>query len=154
MIFQMGFSQPISTTQLVFSISQWRWTVWRGCFGLQISMLMGRRVAKRISPRRLLNLEYSSLVKPSELRLGGGCKDLVILPWKLGKQIQFDKHYCSNGLKPPTRRSWISDCGWRWFFPADSGNFLLKMKGHTLPETNIAPENGWLEDYFPFGMAF
>ena len=23
----------------------------------------------------------------------------------------------------------------------------------TLPETNIAPENGWLEDYFPFGMA-
>ena len=23
----------------------------------------------------------------------------------------------------------------------------------TLPETNIAPENGWLEYYFPFGMA-
>ena len=23
----------------------------------------------------------------------------------------------------------------------------------TLPETNIAPENGWLE-YFPFGMAY
>ena len=23
----------------------------------------------------------------------------------------------------------------------------------TLPETNIAPENGWLEDYFPFGMT-
>ncbi len=22
-----------------------------------------------------------------------------------------------------------------------------------LPETNIAPENGWLEDEFPFGMA-
>ena len=22
------------------------------------------------------------------------------------------------------------------------------------PETNIAPENGWLEDYFPFGMAY
>ena len=21
----------------------------------------------------------------------------------------------------------------------------------TLPKTNIAPENGWLEDYFPFG---
>ena len=21
----------------------------------------------------------------------------------------------------------------------------------TVPETNIAPENGWLEDYFPFG---
>ena len=24
----------------------------------------------------------------------------------------------------------------------------------TLPETNIAPENGWLEDYFPFGKAY
>ena len=23
----------------------------------------------------------------------------------------------------------------------------------TLPKTNIAPENGWLEDYFPFGKA-
>ena len=25
--------------------------------------------------------------------------------------------------------------------------------GFTLPETNIAPENWWLEDYFPFGKA-
>ena len=24
----------------------------------------------------------------------------------------------------------------------------------TLPETNIAPENGWLEDYFPFEKAY
>ena len=24
----------------------------------------------------------------------------------------------------------------------------------TLPETNIDPENGWLEDYFPFGKAY
>ena len=24
----------------------------------------------------------------------------------------------------------------------------------TLPETNIAPENQWLEDVFPFGMAY
>ena len=23
----------------------------------------------------------------------------------------------------------------------------------TLPETNLAPENWWLEDYFPFGEA-
>jgi len=23
----------------------------------------------------------------------------------------------------------------------------------TLPETNMAPENGWLENEFPFGMA-
>ncbi len=25
---------------------------------------------------------------------------------------------------------------------------------HTLPETNIAPENRWLEYYFPFGMTY
>ena len=25
---------------------------------------------------------------------------------------------------------------------------------HTLPETNIAPENGWLEYYFPIGEAY
>ena len=24
----------------------------------------------------------------------------------------------------------------------------------TLSETNIAPENGWLEYYFPIGMAY
>ena len=24
----------------------------------------------------------------------------------------------------------------------------------TLPETNMAPENGWLEDKFPFGKAY
>ena len=24
----------------------------------------------------------------------------------------------------------------------------------TLPKTNIAPENGWLEYYLPFGMAY
>ena len=27
------------------------------------------------------------------------------------------------------------------------------MVWDTLPETNIAPEDGWLEDYFSFGMA-
>ena len=25
---------------------------------------------------------------------------------------------------------------------------------YTLPETNIASENGWLEDYFPIGEAY
>ena len=27
-----------------------------------------------------------------------------------------------------------------------------QLGGFTLPESNIAPENGWLEDEFPFGM--
>ena len=26
-------------------------------------------------------------------------------------------------------------------------------KGGTLPETNIAPENGWFGDYFPIGFG-
>ena len=30
----------------------------------------------------------------------------------------------------------------------------LKIHPDTLPETNIAPQNGWLEYYFPFGMAY
>ena len=30
---------------------------------------------------------------------------------------------------------------------------LFQVQIRTLPETNIAPENGWLEDWFPFGMA-
>ena len=30
----------------------------------------------------------------------------------------------------------------------------LFLKMCTLPETNIATENGWLESYFPFGMAY
>ena len=34
------------------------------------------------------------------------------------------------------------------------GGFLTFSDLVTLPETNIAPENGWLEDEFPFGMAY
>ena len=32
----------------------------------------------------------------------------------------------------------------------------LRNLRYTLPETNskLAPENGWLEDEFPFGMAY
>ena len=34
----------------------------------------------------------------------------------------------------------------------DNGD--LHCTRYTLPETNIAPENQWLEDEFPFGMAY
>ena len=30
----------------------------------------------------------------------------------------------------------------------------LSVSIDTLPETNIAPENEWLEDEFPFGKAY
>ena len=31
---------------------------------------------------------------------------------------------------------------------------LLVYRKYTLPETNISPENGWLEYYFPIGEAY
>ena len=34
------------------------------------------------------------------------------------------------------------------------GSLPRSFSSNTLPETNIAPENGWLEYYFPFGMAY
>ena len=33
-------------------------------------------------------------------------------------------------------------------------NMSTSWEDTTLPETNIAPENGWLEYYFPFGMVY
>ena len=47
----------------------------------------------------------------------------------------------------------------RVFFRDHPGIFVLENASldfastGTLPETNIAPENGWLEYYFPFGKA-
>ncbi len=34
------------------------------------------------------------------------------------------------------------------------GKTLVKQVTITLPETNIGPENGWLEYYFPIGEAY
>ena len=34
------------------------------------------------------------------------------------------------------------------------GSMSVFLLTFTLPETKKAPENGWLEDYFPFGMAY
>ena len=36
----------------------------------------------------------------------------------------------------------------------ESRSLPRSFSNNTLPETNIAPENGWLEYYFPFGMAY
>ncbi len=37
---------------------------------------------------------------------------------------------------------------------SDLGLFSWSYDNSTLPETNIAPENQWLKDEFPFGMAY
>ncbi len=41
-------------------------------------------------------------------------------------------------------------------FPPHCGTAIggLLIVISTLPETNIAPENGWLEYYFPIGEAY
>ena len=39
-----------------------------------------------------------------------------------------------------------------WVVDQMSGKKNIKTV--TLPETNIAPKNGWLEYYFPFGKAY
>ncbi len=33
-------------------------------------------------------------------------------------------------------------------------SLMLNFQWYTLPETNIAPEIWWLEDYFPFRIAY
>ena len=35
-----------------------------------------------------------------------------------------------------------------------TGNTNQQKTSNTLPETNITPENGWLEDEFPLGKAY
>ncbi len=46
------------------------------------------------------------------------------------------------------KRSNISCCSNKAKF---QNSYWGDMKGDTLPETNIAPKNGWLEYYFPIG---
>ena len=55
---------------------------------------------------------------------------------------------CGKIWPGPTESTWK-----KWIlYPV----MLFLIDGHvtcTFPETSIAPENGWLEDSFPFGMA-
>ena len=41
-----------------------------------------------------------------------------------------------------------------WYRLIHNESFQYVQPPSTLPETNVAPENGWLEYYFPFGMAY
>ena len=43
---------------------------------------------------------------------------------------------------------------WPMDRPLEIQQKKLKMKSYTPPRFNIAPEKWWLEDYFPFGMAY
>ena len=41
-----------------------------------------------------------------------------------------------------------------YHYPIISLLSIIYVIQEDYPETNIAPETGWLEDYFPFEMAF
>ena len=49
------------------------------------------------------------------------------------------------GGRQEERRVVALKLGW-WIYPQKNGD--------TLPKTNIAPTNGWLEYYFPIGEAY
>ena len=51
---------------------------------------------------------------------------------------------------------WLFDCGGWIYYPTIWGeNNKINIRiPITLPEANMAPENGWLEDEFPFGKAY
>ena len=53
-------------------------------------------------------------------------------------------------------RWWKSSaaCWASWCFSLNSNCWWHKSLQNTLPETNIAPENGWLEYEFRFGKAY
>ena len=54
----------------------------------------------------------------------------------------------SNGILP-TNLSWAHKNQLQLDF-----DLQKSLKNITLPETNIAPKNGWLEYYFPIGEAY
>ena len=61
----------------------------------------------------------------------------------LPKQSSLGKNHGKN-LRLPCKSSQPG----RYYSPLES------LVIYTLPETNMAPENGWLEDEFPFGMPY
>ena len=103
--------------------------------------------------------------------------DVVFLKFPLGKRY---KTFCqvyprnlvvvkANGSLDPTRSATVDGsytlCKLRLTMETQpfskscltSGKFMECFGvffSITLPETNIASENGWLGDWFPFGMAY
>ena len=55
-------------------------------------------------------------------------------------------HFCWNTTEAASQKDIISE--------KHMIKIPLQQRNGTLPETNIAPENGWLEYYFPIGEAY
>ena len=65
------------------------------------------------------------------------------------------KVFWPNGaILKGSKKIWWTICNSDLSKEAVFENFNFESKDSTLPETNIAPENGWLEDEFPFGKSY
>ena len=95
----------------------------------------------------------------NEVITNGAIQDFghTFFSWSYGKhwvvlyKWSFQRHGCGIRIVAAIAGPWKPGLGFceGW----DDWDFS-KQKRDTLPETNIAPENWWLEDEFPFGMAY
>ena len=114
--------------------------------GIPLSLLVGRLI-----PKRWL-IHLVSRFFPNSRMLWGLCPILILDDFGWFWSV-WNKPY----KRPPTK--WVSL--FFLFHPYVSGVEktqknayleLVTLDPLTLPETNIAPENGWLEYYFPIGV--
>ena len=103
-----------------------------------------RNTGKRLLPAR----KVGSVEAGDSLRTS--------LPWWCCKPWWWLINYLSlqpyHGTKATKRKTII----WTIHFQAHTcleGNSISSSLAFTIPE-NVAPENGWLEDEIPFGMAY
>ena len=165
-----------SVTTIWRCISHWRWWCsivilvrWRVtlpiCGGKVDEMSDSRHAAG--TPARMKLYPHHQHHGPTFLAtcfisfLGGG---LVVFLWILFKWCLVTMGHCqiSNWNSLSNRKLvtiWFGSAGSIWWnvrYVCDPTQFLgqsFDMLKFTLPETNITPENGWLEYLFPFGMA-
>ena len=84
------------------------------------------------------NLTFSIIFPPAPGYQQSHIHDIVSVAWAL-----WPRQRVFSVARPESRYSWQHLRCFPWF-----------LKWHTLPETNIAPKNGWLEYYFPIGEAY
>ena len=71
-----------------------------------------------------------------------------VLPTKTIAEHKCLRTYAENLYKRHDQEIY----NWKWTYRGHCVSWLLKLDCN-LPETNMAPENRWLKDYFPLGMA-
>ena len=97
------------------------------------SIISAEYVDHNVSHAKSSPTEFPGLVQHTELPPGGEQCHYVLKNYRL----------CAPKVKPNPQRNdvMVLRC------------FKHQQKPLTLPETNIAPQNWWLGDYFPLGMV-